>query len=64
MNMFMEFIPLSLAKNLHVRVIQSWRVHSGQARVCLQTVVHMFSAYTRALYGRFQPHQSCMHMYV
>ena len=45
MNMFVEFILLSLAYNLHARVTQIWRVHSWHAHVCLQTVVHTSSAY-------------------
>ena len=53
MNMFIEFIPLSLAYNLHAHVIQIWHVHSWHTRMHLQTVVHMSSAYTRALHGRF-----------
>ena len=53
MNMFIEFILLFLAYNLHAHVIQIWCVHSWHALMHLQTVVYTSSAYTRALYGRF-----------
>ena len=53
MNMFIEFIPLSMVYNLHASIIQIWHVHSWHARVCQKTVVHTSSAYIRALKGRF-----------